>query len=299
MKSRILLAILILPFIAACSMQSMATRTIGKIATRGMIAVEDERDIPFAEAASPALIKTLEVLHYGDPKDARMLALLSRAYGTYTFGFLEQELIDAKATGRNTDAITSRMSHFYRMGREYGIAALAQKKSMARGFKEPLPQFKKAVAGLSKKHVPALFWTAFSWANWLNMNLDDVGAIIDLARIQAMIDRVIELDPTYYHAQAHTFRGVMAASRPKMLGGDPELARIEFETAIAAAPNYLMTKVLFAQYYCRQVQNLALFTRTLEEVIAADANKLRGENLSNALAQKRAKVLLGMKKKLF
>ena len=147
--------------------------------------------------------------------------------------------------------------------------------------------------------MPALFWTSFNWASYLNLHLDDPATIADLPRIEAMIDRVIELDPGFYYGSAHAFKGVIAAMRPKMLGGKPELAEGEFKAAMAAAPDYLMTRVLFAQYFARQQQNAELFRSELDEVAAADAAKLPAQRLANELAKRRAKLLIGMQKKLF
>jgi len=91
----------------------------------------------------------------------------------------------------------------------------------------------------------------------------------------------------------------LAASRPKALGGDPELAREEFTKALGLAPNYLMTKVLFAQYYARQVNDVHLFEGLLNEVLKADASDLPEQRLANELAQRRARILLDLKRRLF
>ena len=94
-------------------------------------------------------------------------------------------------------------------------------------------------------------------------------------------------------------RSVIAASRPQMLGGDPELAHKELTQAMDIAPDYLMTKVLYAQYYARQVNDARLFRQALTEVMAADPTTLEDQVLANTLAQRRAKILLEKERHLF
>lgn len=284
---------------SGCSMKGMATSIIAKIGTDGMIAIEDEEDVELARETSLPLIKTFEVIRHGNPNDVRALALLSKSYGQYAFAFLEQDMLRLSSTDSPTEWVEQNADLFYRRGKEYGIAALSRHRRMRHAFKSSFSTFDKAVDGLGKKYVPALFWTAFNWANLVNLHRDDPDALVNLPRIQAMIDRVIELDPDYNYGLAHAFRGVMAASRPKVLGGDPHLAHAEFMKAIEMAPDYLMTKVLFAQYYARQVADAELFRRTLSQVIGADIANLPEQRLANELAKQRAQILLDMEEKLF
>lgn len=284
--------------ISGCSMKKMATNVIGKISADGIKVIESEEDVELARVSSPPLLKTLEVLREGNPKDFNLLMVLSEGYGQYTFGFLEETLLSAKPESKEYLEAKARADMFYRRGREYGIAALSER-GMAKAFKSPVQDFKKAVAKLGKKDARALFWTAFNWANYLNMHLDDPAAIVDLPRIEAMIDRVIEIDPSFNYGSALAFKGVLLSMRPKMLGGNPELANEVFKKAIKSFPDYLMTKVLYAQYFARQTQDVGLFKYTLDDVIAADATKLYQERLPNELAKRRAKILLDSIKKFF
>jgi len=283
----------------ACSMKRMTTNVIGDISTAGMVAVESETDVGFAEESIPPLIKTLEVLRYGNTKDVTILALLAKAYGTYTFGFVELRILGTKDGSREHAEALARAKLFYSRGRDYGVASLKTNSSVKRAFDAHFSEFRKAVGSLGKKYIPALFWTAFNWANWINLNRDDPSAIVAMPKIQAMIDRVIELDPDFYYGSAHAFKGVLACSRPAMLGGDMDLAQQEFSVAMGLAPAYLMTKVLYAQYFARQINDPSLFRKELTEVAASDPNALPEQALSNELAIRRAGILLKQEKRLF
>ena len=43
---------------------------------------------------------------------------------------------------------------------------------------------------------------------------------------------VVATDSTYYYGGAHLFLGTLYGSRPKILGGDPAIAKDHFETAL-------------------------------------------------------------------
>lgn len=289
----------LVPIFTSCGMKKMATNIIGSIATDGMVAVESEEDLVFAKASSPALIKTLEVLSYGNPRDVGTLTLLSKAYGQYAFGFLEDEILRAHGKDTELSAAKAKARLFYKRGRDFGLKSLTAKGPMKSAMQLPFQEFKRSLAKLGKKDVPRLFWTAFNWASYLNLSLEDPQAIADLPRIEAIIDRVIELDPKYYYGSAHTLKGVIAATRPKMLGGNPELADSEFQKAIGVSSMYLMTKVMYAEYYAKQIQDRPLFQRVLTEVLNADVKLLPEQMLANELALQRAKLLLSMEKELF
>lgn len=299
MKRIIATCAAVLVLASACSMKKLTTGVIGKIGTDGMVAIEGEQDVAFARESLPSVIKTLEVLRFGDPKDRRVLALLSKAYGTYAFGFVEQELLATPDGSPEHAKALARANLFYSRGRDYGIEALKRDGSVSKAWNAHFSEFQRAINGLGKKQMAALFWTSFNWASWINLNRDDVSAVVDIPKIQAMIDRVIQLDPDYYYGSARAFKGVLAISRPSMLGGDPTLAQAEFSAAMGAAPDYLMTKVLYAQYYARQMNDAALFKKTLTDVESADAAKLPEQRLANELAKLRARTLLGMEKRLF
>lgn len=291
--------IIFLFFQSSCGLKKAATHVIAGISSDGMVALESEEDISFARESSLPLIKTLEVLRHGNPKDAKALTLLSQAYGQFAFGFLEGDMLRYRSDIEKFAAAKQRADLFYRRGREYGIAALINSSSMKEAFKSPLDEFKKSVSKLSKKNVPALFWTAFNWACYLNLHLDDPNIIADLPRIQAMIDHVIKLDPKFYYGSAYAFKGVIDSSRPKMLGGNTDAALKEFNIAMDISPNYLMSKILFAQFYTKQIQDENLFAATLNQVLQADINLLPEQKLANSLAKERAKTLLTMKKEFF
>ena len=43
--------------------------------------------------------------------------------------------------------------------------------------------------------VPPIFWTAYCWAGWIQSNMGSAKALGDLPRVEALMSRVLELEP--------------------------------------------------------------------------------------------------------
>jgi hypothetical protein len=130
-----------------------------------------------------------------------------------------------------------------------------------------IPAFEAAVAKAPADEVKALYGLAAAWAGVLQANSGDWGRIAELPKVQALLDRVVELDPG--HA-----------------GG------------MAQVDHNLMAKALMAEFYARLVFDQDLHDRLLGEVLAADPSA-PGYTLMNVLAQERARKLLESGKDYF
>ena len=251
--------------------------------------------------ASLASLKTLEGLHKANPKDSKILLLLTRSFGAYTFAFTENDILEAKGNSESVEKLASdRAKRFYGRGKNYGILLLSKNKTFEKALNGgSADDFKNALQSFGKNDVPALFWTAFNWGSLVNFSKDSPDAIVELPRIEAMMKRVIELDETYYYGGPQMFMGGFYAAKPKMLGGQPEEAKKAFDRALEINQGkFLMTKVAYAQFYAVQTQDKALFENLLKEVLDADVTILPAQRLGNELAKRRADLLL-KKEKLF
>ncbi len=156
----------------------------------------------------------------------------------------------------------------------------------------PYPEFERWLAGLREKDVPMAYGLGTAWAGWLQAHADDLGAIAELGRVTALMDRVTTLRPEYDNGQGQLYMGVLESLKPALVGGQPEKARAHFERAVAISDGRnLMAKVFFAQSYARSVFDRDLHDRLLQEVVEAEpvAPDL---TLMNTLAQAQARDLL-------
>jgi hypothetical protein len=243
----------------------------------------------------------LEGFYLQNPKDKQVLLLLTKSYAGYAFGFTENQILANKGSNQELyDKAENRAKLFYTRAKDYGIQLLSLNRSFASAKNGSFEDFQKSLKSFGPRNVEELFWVGFAWGNYLNSHRDDVEAIVELPKAEAVMNRVLELDENYYYGGPHLFLGAFYGSRPELLGGNPEKSKLNFEKGIAASDGkFLMARVNMAQYYAVQTQDLVLYKKLLEEVVAGDAAALPEQRLSNELAKERAKILLKKKSQYF
>lgn len=300
MKLNHILALGLAVLTSACGIKKTTSQVMASMAWDGQVVLEREKDVELARQSSLPLVSMLAVFGQSAGEQKGMAALQAKGYGQYAYAFFEEDLLRYQNKDEaKYQASLVRAKNFYQNGLSAGLQALQAQKSYAKGLKGTVSEWEAALHSADKEDVPLLFWTAFCWANLLNLSRDDVNAVAALPKVEVMIARVRELDPKYMSGSPYIFSGVIAASKPQMLGGNPIKAKADFEKALEVAPQYLMSKVLFAQYYAVQTQDAALFTQLLNEVIQAEDGIFPEQELSNQLAKRRAALLLARKKEFF
>jgi hypothetical protein len=274
-------------FLFSGCVQTIAVNTVGGIAEEGFSAFTEESDLDFAEKALPGNIKLLEVMLKANPDNKRLLTLLSQGYSSYALGFLE-------------DKDPDRAREFYLRGRDYGLRILRQNEDLAKALRGTPEELKAALSKLDKDDAPSVFWTAFGWGSYIYLSLNNTDAIGDLPRAEMLMDFVAKNDSTFYYGGAHVFLGTLYGSRPKILGGDPAIAKDHFEAALRInRGRFLMTYVYYARSFAVQTQNEALFEELLAKVQNTPLDILPDFRLANAIAKKKAELLLSKKNELF
>ncbi len=130
------------------------------------------------------------------------------------------------------------------------------------------------------------------WGSWI-AGSESAEAMADLPWVEALIERVLLLDPSYYYGSAHLFEAILLCARPEQFGGSLRKADEHFKKAMAYGQGkFLMTDVYYAQYYARQTLNRDLFVSTLKRVLETPAAIEPDLTLANTLAQQKAKRLL-------
>ena len=295
--SRVLSFVVCVAIFSGCNMTNLAAGSTVQIIGKAWPAVERYEDPDLAEGGIPATIATMEGLLEIRPDDTELRALLAKAYGSYGFGFMEDKMEEAltKDDDEASEHFRKRASMAYSRGKELTLGSLTLwepdeggasghiKKGLA-AWTEYLKKFDDA-----EKHVPTLFWAAYSWGRYIGVNRDDVNALADLPLVNAISDRIMQLDHTYWGHAPHALRAGMIGTAPAQLGGRPEEAKKEFETAIAATQGKnLMYLVLEAQIVAVALQDRALFKKLLTTILEAPKDLDPDQRLLNQLAKRRA-----------
>jgi hypothetical protein len=264
LKKTLLLALF--PFLAACSPRTIALRTSADLMERGSSALYEEEDIQFAREALPGQIKLAEGLLTSEPDNRALLQMCAEGFGSYAFSFLE-------------DGQPDRAKKMYLRGRDYGLRLLARNPALKGLAAAPLDEVKAALAKAGADDVPALFWTAFDWAGYVNLARNEPAAVADLPKTAALMQRVHELSPD--------------SSRPAILGGDVNKAKAHFlEARRRTGGKFLMTYVLEARYYAVAAQDAELFRGLLGKVKGAESGALPNAKLADEVAKKKAATLM-------
>jgi hypothetical protein len=126
------------------------------------------------------------------------------------------------------------------------------------------------------------------------------GGLLHSPERVAMMQRVLELDESYFYGGAHLFFATIYSSRPKMLGGDIEKSRQHFERCFEfAQEKFLLPYVYYARYYATRTFDAELFISTLNKIIATPDDILPEQRLPNAIAKQKASILLKKSEEFF
>ena len=281
------LPIIFLLIFSACSIQSLTLRAIDPVLDGSIEALFEESDLVLAKTALESDLKLLEGMLKRSPDHSKLLFLATQGYASYALGFVEDD--DPQRAGK-----------LYLRAKAYGLRILNRKKQFKSALTQNMNAFEGALQSFSKKDVPALFWTANAWGNYINLNSGDPGALIALPRVEAMMRRVLELDEGYFYGGGHLFFGTILAFKPVMLGGNPEKAKAHFETCLAIGEGkFLLPYVYYAKFYAVNTLDQELFRRLLDTVLSTDENILPEQRLPNAIARKKAQLLLDAESDLF
>ena len=248
--------------------------------------MNEEADLQFAENSMPANISMLNSLLKLDPENTQLHVYAAQAYYGMAYGF-------------NEDKDVNRAERFYVRGLNHGLTALALSglDNVKHASTEALEQ---ALQKLDKDEVAALFWTASNWAKWIDLNRDDPASLIQLSKPTAMMQRVLELDESFYYGGAHMYFGVFYGARAPMFGGDFIKSRQHFDRAREINENQLLiVDLLQAQYLARQMFDQQDFHQRLQKVLDAPEDLYPEATLMNQIAKQKAKLLLEKEKQWF
>lgn len=282
-RLRVLAAGFALLALGGCA--TVVNRASQRLADNLTAGILNQDDVGTARDGIPAWLLLVDGLIQGDPQNVGLLGAGSNLYGAYAGGFIDDP---ARAT-----RLSARSFDYARRATCVGLTGLCQQ------IDQPFEGFQAEIGKVGAKDVGVLYTLATAWAGRIQANSSEWTAIADIPKVQALLDRVVALDPNHASGEPYMYLGVLATLRPASLGGKPEQGKADFEKALAmSGGKNQMVRVLYAQHYARLVFDKDLHDRLLNEAIAADPHA-PGLTLINVLAQQRAKKLLESGKDFF
>ena len=236
-------------------------------------------DLSLATQAAPTYLLLLDGLLTSNPHDPRLLIAAAQAYTAYA-ALIEWDEPE-------------RARSLYNRAKIYGLKALSRKKKIAPLLDAPYDEFTRITAHLEKGDIPLVFWAASSWGAWISVSTGSMRALAELPKVILLMEWVLEHDETFQFGSPHLFLGLYHAALPPALGGQPEKARLHFERALEISEGKnLMSLVLMAQYYARQIFDRELYVSLLNQALDTPVDAIPDLTLQNVAAQRQARQLL-------
>lgn len=298
----------------------MTVRATAKIMNEASFESETEKSWEMFRDGIPGNLKTMEGLLFVDKENEDLLSNLSKGYAVYGLAvpdtlYVKDYLQDSENTFNRDQAI-----YAYSKGLHYGLELLANRDI---DFDDILraSQTKNGIEELFDKEFDVekigdaslIFFMGQAWIGLVNLQRDNPTLISQLPVIKSVMDWVCLYKPDFYFGVCNVFYGAFEASRPVMLGGNPQKAKNYFVKALEKFPENLFNRVSYIQYYLIPAQEEDEFKIQKDYLIQAFkefkdsrnwgksnsrfANKRI--NLLNAIAMKRFELILEAEKNLF
>lgn len=275
-KREYLLIVITLLLVSGCS--SVIEGESRRFADNFSLAVQENDDPQLVAEAMPSYLLLLDALVRNSPEQTALWQAAATLNSAYAGNFITDK---ERAKALNQKAL------------DYAFKALCQTDArLCKPRELTVVDLQAILAKIDKEHVPILFTAGSVWAGWIQANSEDWNAVADLSRVEAIMQRIVELDESYQQGAAHLYLGVLATVLTPALGGRPEVGKQHFERALLLSQNQnLMVKVYYAKNYARGIFDRELHDRLLQEVLSADPHAPH-LTLSNRLAQQEARQLL-------
>lgn len=241
-------------------------------------ALYQQNDIQLVEDGAPSYLLLVEGLIKSNPKNKDFLVMGIQMFSAYSGAFVKDP---------------ERSKIFLNKSKNWALALLRSYSNFNKAEKGDFDNYNKEIQKFNKKDVPYIFWAANAWIMWIINNSDSLEALMDLPKAKALIDRVNQLDDSYYYGAPHLFYGMFYSFLAESLGGNLTEAKKHFDIALKYSDEkFLMTKVYYALFYLKAKYDKENFIKILEEVVNTDLDKYPELRLLNTLSQNQAKDIL-------
>ncbi len=305
------LALFAIGLLSACSLpENLAMKSTTKILAKAQPGLQQEADFELARTAIPGALKTVEGFWVaGPPEDARkrLERILTEGYCQYGTGFVEDDWEAAKFK-KDLDAIeyhNNRSTHIFTRCLNFSLALLG-KRWQKEIFEAP-DVVTKLLKDTGKGHRFELMFAGAALGGLVNHNLTRVEMIGYLGTVQAIMERVVEIDNTKgapknlaHAALPHVALGMIHSARAKSMGGEPEKAKAAFEKALEiTGGKFLLARTLMAYRVGLQTNDRKFFHDNLVKVLETPPSIWPEQRLANEIAHRRARRYLSYEKELF
>ncbi|MBD5780898.1 TRAP transporter TatT component family protein [Pelagicoccus sp. NFK12] len=278
--------------LSGCSVKKLAMNQLGDALSGGGDVFSSDEDPELVGDALPFSLKLMESVLAETPNHEGLLTSLCSGFTQYAYGWvqLDADEIEDEDYDR-AEELRERAIKLYQRANRYGMRALEVKYP---GFGEALKKDgKSALARVEAEDVETLYWSALSWAGAISLSLDNMDLVGDLAYVEAMMTRCLELDPDWEMGSIQSFFITYEMSRMNGEGDPVENATRFFKRAVELSEGKLASVyVAYAESVAVEQQDKELFLAMLNKALEIDVDANPSLRLNNLLYQRRAEWLL-------
>ncbi len=262
--------------LTGCS--TLISNATNDLASNLSVAILHQDDPETVRDGAPAYLLMLDSFIAGSPNDPAMLEAAAELYAAYGVVFVDDPSRADRLTARSGD---------------YAERALCITNTRACGLAEmPYDTFVTTLEQLQKKDTASLYTYGLSWIAYIKVHSGNFSALTKLPRVEAVLNRIGELDPQFQQVKVQHYLGVLKTIRPPALGGKFDEGQEHYERAIKlSAGRDLSIYLDYANYYARTLYDRELHDQLLNDVVKADP-VVDGNTLFNILAQREARAML-------
>jgi predicted anti-sigma-YlaC factor YlaD len=270
----------------------------GVLATSTDTYLSDD-DPQLIREALPFTLKLMEGTLAETPRHRGLLLQTCASFTQYAYGFIkfDADVIeddDYKASKK----LNQRAKKLFLRARDYCLRgmALRHRDVGLRLRKDPLG----TAARLDIHDVEMAYWVAAAWGSAISVGKDDAELIADQVVVEALFDRLLELDPDFDQGAVHEAMISYEMARQGGEGKPEDRARAHFARAIELSQGHRAAPyVSLAESVALQLQNKKEFEALLAKALAVEVDKYPSSRCLNLVMQDRARWLLSLKDDLF
>jgi predicted anti-sigma-YlaC factor YlaD len=284
----------------SCSFRGLAVETVGDMLSQGGSAFADEDDIELVGEALPFSLKLTDSLLEESPRHRGLLRAAAQGYVLYSYAYVQFPA--EKIAGEDLDRaryLRARARKLYFRAFDYAVRGLELRHpGLGQAMLEDPGAALTPIDEEETDEVPFLYWAASALGLAISVSKNDPAMLARLGEVEAMLQRALELDDGYGQGVLHEFALVLVSASPHAY--DREAIDRHYRRALELSHgNRASLYVNYAMAVPLRAQDREAFQALIAKALAVEPDAAKGQQLSNALAQRRARWLSGRMDELF
>ncbi len=293
--------LLVLAAIPGCSIRQLAVNAVGDSLASGGSVYERDDDVVLIGDALPFSLKLLDSLLAQSPRHRGLLLSASRGYLLYSYAYVDEAADRLAATDLDqAKPVRARAHRLYLRAHDYAVRGLeVSYPGLHQEIARDPAQAVRRVGGSDRAtDVTLLHSAAATLALAIASDKQDAAMLARLPEVDAYLARALELDEAWNAGALHELAVTWLAARPGLHRSesiDQHYARALELSGGHRAGVY----VGYAEAVMVPAQKRDEFVHLMNLALAVQLDAAPDERLINALAQRRARWLLGHLDELF